>query len=279
MFTVQDITKLQITFSPPIRTSPLLVGVAFILLSVVWHLAPWFSVPLSWTAIFKVGRTDQGFTTHLAHATVDIYFGQIQTLPDIPSDALVALPANDFFDDDCIIDTRSALGAFVNHVFPNRALEIGTLARQQIQAEAIGGTPQSAIPNQRYDIGTTIYLNRPLGEKVRMAFVATTTVTKDEGIRCDAENVFGAIRGIHLLINTERIDNVVLPLMVSGHGGLRPQVSLLCMLTAFAECLSRQSGKHIKTVRIVVYQRNKESRPVITPWQARRLLAFTKRYC
>jgi O-acetyl-ADP-ribose deacetylase (regulator of RNase III) len=250
----------------------------FLLLSVFWHLAPWFSVPLSWTALVKVGSTDRGFSTQLAHASVDVCFGQIQALSDVPPETLLALPANDFFDDDCIRDTRSALGAFVNHVFPNRVTEISALAKQQLQGNTSGGISQPTTAHQRYDIGTTIYLDRPRGEKVRMAFVATTTVTKDEGIRCDAENVFAAVRGVHRLMNTNRIDSVILPLLGSGHGSLRPQMSLLCMLTAIAECLSRQSGKHIKSVRIVVYQRDKDSRPAITPWQARRLLAFTKRY-
>lgn len=111
-----------------------------------------------------------------------------------------------------------------------------------------------------------------------MAFLATTTVKENEGIQCEASDIFRAIKGLHNLMNTERLDTVIIPVIGSGHGGLRPALSLFCMLVAFAECLVKPSGRHIKHVRIVIFQKDKNSKPSIPFWQVRRLLAFAQRY-
>lgn len=273
MFSVKDITKLDVTFVTPIRLAPLFTGIIFVVLSILWHLGPHLTVPLSWTALTKVKSTSHGFQINIGHANIEVCFGQIQELYYKESTALVALPANDLFDDKCIHDARSALGAFVNHIFPNQVHEICGMVQDKLQ----GVATQSGLP--RYNIGTTIYFDRPLAKDIRMAFLSVTTVTENEGIRCEAPSIFMAIKGLHRLINSQRLDTVVLPVIGSGHGGLRPPVSLICMLIAFAECLKEPFGHHIKSVRIVVYQKDKHTKPVISYWQARRLLAFVQRYC
>jgi hypothetical protein len=278
MCTIQDITKLQITYTPPVNILPLVVGIGFILLAIGWSVAPSLFVPLTWTAMFRVRRCGEGLATSFAHAVVEIRFGRIQELTGRGHSWLVALPANDYFDDQCIQDSRSSLGAFVNDKFPNEVHKVCGLTQAQLAPPGQQGA-HGAGPATRYDKGKTLYFEGPLGKDIRMAFVATTTVVQGEGIRCEAEDVFAAVKGVHRLMNEQRLDNVAIPLLGCGHGGLRPHVSLLCMLVAFAERLSAPSGHHIKSVRIVVFQRDKMSRPTITRWQTRRLLAFVKRYC
>jgi hypothetical protein len=276
MFAVQDITKLQATFATPIKTLPFVIGIVFIFLSLILCLTQWFSFLLSWTAVSKVSTTACGFQISLAHAKVEVCFGQIQDF-NLPSTHVVALPANDQFDDECINDSRSALGSFVNNKFTNKIHEICKLAQMQLNSMDVSIQGKS-VP-QKYKIGKTIYFERPLCTDIKMAFVAVTTVSENEGIRCEAENVFMAIKGLHKLMNEHRIDGVILPLFGSGHGGLRPEMSLLCSLMAFAECLSQPSGCHIKDVRIVIFQKTKDSPPQISPWQVRKLLALVKKYC
>lgn len=274
MFSVKDITKLDISFVSPIKTAPAFTGIIFITLSILWHLAPHLTVPLSWTALSKIRKISNGFQTTIESATIEICFGQIQELIKTETTALVALPANDLFDDKCIEDTRSSLGAFVNNIFPNQVHQISNLVKDKLPAASV---VHNGIP--RYDIGSTIYFDRPLSKDIRLAFLAVTTVTENYGIRCEAPDIFKAIKGVHRLISAQRLDTVVLPVIGSGHGGLRPPVSLICMLIAFAECLKEPSGHHIKSVRIVVFQENKHTKPSISYWQARRLLAFVQRYC
>ena len=274
MFTVKDLTKWDVSFVSPIKTAPLLAGIIFIALSILWHLAPHLTVPLSWTALSKIKKTSDGFQANIQRASIEICFGQIQELYKNEPTALVALPANDLFDDKCIEDTRSALGAFVNSIFPNQVHQISNLAKDKLPVA-------TGVYNgiHRYDIGSTIYFDRPLAKDIRLAFLSVTTVTENDGIRCDAPDIFRAVKGLHRLINSQRLDTVVLPVIGSGHGGLHPPISLICMLIAFAECLKQPSGHHIKSVRIVVYQKDKHTKPAISYWQARRLLAFVQRYC
>lgn len=274
MFCIKDLTKWDVSFVSPIKTAPLLTGIIFIVLSILWHLAPHLIVPLSWTALSKIKKTSNGFQTNIERATIEICFGQIQELYKNESTALVALPANDLFDDKCIEDTRSALGAFVNNIFPNQVHLISDLAKNRLP---VSSGIYSGI--HKYDIGSTIYFDCPLSKDIRMAFLSVTTVTENNGIRCEAPDIFKAVKGLHRLIISQRLDSVVLPVIGSGHGGLHPPVSLICMLIAFAMCIKEPSGHHIKSVRIVVYQKDKHTKPAISYWQVRRLLAFVQRYC
>lgn len=278
MFRVQDITKLQLTFVTPIKLAPFFTGIVFIILSFVGNFSHQLTVPLSWTALSKVKNTRGGYETTLGHAKIEVCFGQIQDYSQISTQDLVVLPANDLFDDDCIHDTRSALGAFMNHFFPNRIHEICVLVREKLSRIVQLVQGDQSGQKQRYEIGTAVYLINPLSKDMRVAFLATTTVKENEGIQCEASDIFKAINGLHLLMNTERLDTIIIPVIGSGHGGLKPALSFFCMLVAFAECLSKTSGHHIKHVRIVIYQKDKKSKPAIPFWQVRRLLAFVQRY-
>lgn len=274
MFSVKDLAKLDVIFVSPIKMEPMLAGILFITMSILWHLAPHLTVPLSWTSLSKITKTSDGFQATIGWATIEICFGQIQELVKNEASALVVLPANDLFDDKCIEDPRSSLGAFVSSMFPNQVHLITNLAKEsrpEVSASRGGG-------RDRYDIGSTIYLDRPLSKDIRLAFLAITTITDNYGIRCESSDIFKAIKGLQRLLALQRLDTVVLPIIGSGHGGLHPPVSLLCMLIAFAECLKEPSGHHLKSVRIVVYQKNKNEKPAISYWQTRTLLAFVQRY-
>jgi hypothetical protein len=279
MFSVEDITKLQVTFVEPVRLGPLVVGVSFVLLSLAWYVAPSLTVPLSWTALSKVKAISNGLRTTLAHARVEVCFGTVEDFFDSDPQVLVALPANDLFDDACIHDNRTSLGAFIGHTFPNQVHEICRLVRSKTKDVPKTKATEDPPSTPRYEIGTTLYFENPLNKSLKMAFLATTNITRDDGIRCEASNIFHAVKGLHRLVNTERLDSILLPVIGSGHGALHPSTSLICMLIAFAESLKEPSGRHIKCVRIVVHQKEKRAKPAIPRWQVRRLLAFVQRYC
>ncbi len=270
MYTIQDFTKFQVTPVSPIRLAPLIVGMGFVLLSLAWYASPHITVPLSWTTLVKIKATSNGFMIQMSHAVIEVCFGHVEDFhQDIPG-CLVALPANDLFDDQCINDRRSALGAFVNSQFPNQVHEICRITREKVSA---------LRTHKRFQLGTTLYFDHPLSKQIKMAFLAVTTVIEGEGIRCEASDIYTSIKGLHRLMNSERLDSIVMPIIGSGHGGLRPPISFLCMLIAFAECLREPSGPHIQRVRIVVFQKTNVDRPTISRWEVRHLLAFVKRYC
>ena len=53
----------------------------------------------------------------LGRASVSVEIGRIQDYQPSDSQTVIALPANEYFDDECISDTNSSLGAFVQHHF------------------------------------------------------------------------------------------------------------------------------------------------------------------
>jgi hypothetical protein len=279
MFSVQDITKGQVTYIDIVRRVPFTIGTCFIILSIIWYVIPYIASSITWAVIFKVKKVKNGFQMEIAHVPVEVFFGKIEQFYNISPKGFIALPANDLFDDDCIRDPRSALGSFICNMFPNQVHEICNLVREQINKLPIVKTREEQVISKRYQIGTTVYLDQPLNRDLKIAFLAVTNVTDRDGIRCDVSNIFNAIKGLHNLMNRLRLDTLVIPVIGSGHGGVSPPISLICMLIAFAENIRQPSGHHIKYVRIVVYQKDKLSKPAISYWQVRRLLAFVQRYC
>lgn len=54
----------------------------------------------------------------------------------------VVLPCNEYFDDECAFDTRSALGAYVNKVFPAQIAAFMTLVREECKNRLGPGVEQ-----------------------------------------------------------------------------------------------------------------------------------------
>jgi hypothetical protein len=68
----------------------------------------------------------------IGRTEVCVRFGDIRSCDSRDPGVVVALPANEFFDDDCIRDTRSALGAYMASVFPNAIGDIQKLIAQKL---------------------------------------------------------------------------------------------------------------------------------------------------
>jgi hypothetical protein len=76
----------------------------------------------------------------------------------------VALPANEYFDDECISDLNSSLGAFIQHHFKDRVDDL----IQEVQNKLID-VPSQRVPRaerrigESYGIGEVVFLNIPPG--------------------------------------------------------------------------------------------------------------------
>jgi hypothetical protein len=63
-------------------------------------------------------KINDGYEASMGKTKVRVIFGRIEQV-EIPSKhGTVALPANEYFDDDCIADKKSSLGAFMIEKFP-----------------------------------------------------------------------------------------------------------------------------------------------------------------
>jgi hypothetical protein len=74
-----------------------------------------------------------------------------------------------------------------------------------------------------------------------------------------------------------RFTQLHIPILGSGHGGLKGEVSLVCMLIAFGEFLCKRSGHDLKEVNIVVFKRGETYAPLISAVSIKRAQEFTSR--
>ena len=186
--------------------------------------------------------------------TIEVVTGEIQSADvDFVHGAFV-LPANTAFDDECIRDERSALGAFFQTHFPNGISEIQSLIRQK--ASEAAGTSSDAL--NETPPGTTIFLDRPLGSQYRILVTAVTRFDPEEGISADTLSLIASVKSVFKKSAGRRLSELCLPVLGTGHGGLDFAAALSLMLVQSVHCVMHEGAHHIRHVKIVVYDPNGE---------------------
>jgi hypothetical protein len=226
----------------------------------------------------RIRKTTNGYCTSIGAMTIKVSLGRIEEADCSDEDCLVALPANEFFDDDCIHDSRSALGAFMQHHFKENIPDIQALVR-----DALANEPREEVKKKpretasSYGVGKCVFIDRPLSSRLRIAMVSVTTQRADVGLRADAAYVFEAAESLQRVMANHRLRRLHIPILGSGHGGLREEVSLVCMLIAFGE-LHRKSAHNLKEVNIVLFRRGENYAPSISEATIKRALEFASRF-
>jgi len=186
---------------------------------------------------------------------------------------MVVLPANEYFDDECIFDSKSALGAYVQSVFPNQAAEIQQLIQTKlISFESQDVEKETGLTQKSFGIGRGVFLKEPLQSKQPVLFISVTTKRAGEGLRAEMSHIFDAVSEIQKVAADHRMDSVCVPVMGTGHGGLQKEVGLFALVLAICDGVSKPVGHHIKEYHIVVYQSAPAERPSISERDARRIL-------
>ncbi|MCG8343968.1 MAG: toll/interleukin-1 receptor domain-containing protein [Chlorobiales bacterium] len=227
----------------------------------------------------SVQETKDGYSVKLGGLQITVSMGRVEEYECNASNRLVALPANEFFDDECIHDSNSALGAFMQRHFGDHIPAIQTLVSDQLAgkpSEDVEKTPGKSAKS--YGIGACVYLEKPLSIDLRVAMIAVTTQRKDVGLRAGASYIFSVAEELHRIMANHRLTHLLIPVIGSGHGGLREEVSLITMLIAFAELSSRLSSRVFRDINIVVYKRDAFTEPSIAPVTILRALNFASRY-
>lgn len=233
---------------------------------------------LDFTDSGSVKRTPSGFVANLGITEFQVNFGKIEEFDCSDDNCLVALPANEYFDDECIHDKRSSLGAFMQHHFKESIQDIQDLVRDRLKDEPyeiVNKKPTET--GASYGVGKCVFLNMPMSSKLRVAMVAVTTQRANEGLKADASYIFAAASSLLQLMVNNRLSCLHVPILGSGHGGLRQEVSLICMLIAFGE-LSRKAWHNLKKVNIVVYRRDSNSQPSMSEIDVEEYLRFTEKH-
>lgn len=181
---------------------------------------------------------------------------------NISANLAIILPANEYFDDECINDNRSSLGAFIQSHYPNQELKIKELINNELKEKKYTLKEKSENKNSKsYGVGTSIILKRPLESKFNLIISAVTKQDSKSGIQSSISALMLASENIQKILIEERIEKIYMPLLGSGHGGLSDKVSLFSLILSFSNYAKIKQNKEIN---IIVFQKNKKSKADIS---------------
>lgn len=204
-------------------------------------------------------RADSNFTWpgpisfQVERATVNVEIGRIQNYPPGDQRTAVALPINEYFDDGCISDPSGSLGAFVQGHYKDSIPQF----KERIRA-ALDTIPTLRIPrserqiDESYGIGEAIFLGR-LEPEYRVILVSVTTERTGVGLHAEPHFIYAGLEGIIETMNERRLNSLLLPVLGSGHGEIALPTAILFNLLALRSILSEDRGRHVKEVRLVVF--------------------------
>jgi Predicted nucleotide-binding protein containing TIR-like domain/Domain of unknown function (DUF6430) len=211
----------------------------------------------------------KGFRIRFAdNSDLTVTYGRLEECAYEDPRSAVVLPANEFFDDACITDDRSALGSFVKHRFGDRLDELTRIvARLRNERPGTVVERESGKYQESYGVGTSIYLPSPLQQPIQLILTAVTRKRAGEGIKAEPAYILACLHSIGRIINDEKLTDVYLPLLGSGHGDLTNEVALFCLVSGLSTMVD------IKHAHVVVFQRDRDSPPPVAPSILKRMLA------
>jgi hypothetical protein len=211
---------------------------------------------------------DAGFRIKLSRKSeLRVTFGCIEECRGDEAGSVVALPANEFFDDACMTDPRSALGAFARKHFGERIEDLRKLVAKQLeplQPVLVQNEMDSYL--ESYGVGTALFLQPALPDPLILC--AVTRKRAGEGIRAEPAYVFAAVRSISRIMNDKKLTTLYVPLLGAGHGDMCSEVALGCLVLALL------STPHIRCANIVVFRRPKDGETEVSPEVVRKILGF-----
>jgi hypothetical protein len=262
---------------------PVVVGVALLLLS-------------SGAFIFTLVRKDKAdadalggldlkrvrdsngvLSTNVSGCEIRVINGQIEECPQDAGTAVV-LPCNEYFDDHCVSDTRSALGAYASRVFDGQKAEFVALIRDECRRRLAPGVVEQKTNDERaesFGAGRCLLLMSPLGRKAPIALLSTTTQRAGQGLASRISYLFDGMRELATLLADARINEVVMPILGAGHGQIDTPLAFVGLLLAVCEAARHgQGGQRLKRVTLVVFKRNADSPAEVDKVVVQRALAL-----
>ena len=212
-FEIKDLTKLQIHPHDDPYYIIVLAGLLLSLLSAFLYLFD--EVTFGWIGFRKIRNLSNGITAKLSNTNINIRFGRLEKLSEESEESLVVLPANEFFDDECINDKKSALGAYVNYKFTNQTESIESLISKGLDGCDFEEVEKEAgVIQKSYGIGNGVFIKNPLSSKQPVLFLSVTIKRTGEGLQAEMSYIFKAVEEIKRIVVDQRINSVFVPVMV-----------------------------------------------------------------
>jgi hypothetical protein len=225
----------------------------------------------------QVNEKDGVLWTVVGGCEVRVVSGHLEDYAREPGAAIV-LPCNEYFDDLCAADTRSALGAYVSRVFDGQATAFVSLVKDECKKRFGPGVVQQKTSDERaesFGVGRCISITSPLGHSTPVALVSTTTQRAGEGLSARISYLFDGMRELSACLADARLTDIVMPVLGAGHGGIDPPLAFVGLLLAVAEAARyRRGSQRLKRVTVVVFKRNADSPSEVHQAVIRRALAL-----
>jgi pimeloyl-ACP methyl ester carboxylesterase/O-acetyl-ADP-ribose deacetylase (regulator of RNase III) len=209
-----------------------------------------------------------GFKARVGASEIGIVVGRIEEHP-IGSETVVALPCDEYFDGQCTSDTRTALGVYINRRCAEKASTFSDLVKQHCLEWFGAGKQQQKTKEesgQSYGPGRAILVPDPSKNAAAIVLISTTTQRAGQGLAARMSYVFDGVQELFELLADRRINEVVMPVLGAGHGGIDPPLALAGLVLALAEAARYGSDRQSrKKITIVVFQRAKHDPPDVAP--------------
>lgn len=203
--------------------------------------------------------------------------GRLEDHP-LGSRTAVVLPCNEYFDDLCAYDAKSALGAYVNKVFQGQVDAFISLSKEECRKRLGAGVEQQKTADERalsFGAGRCVLLTEPLGRTVPVALVSTTTQRAGQGLVAKTSHLFDGICELVTRLVDARLYEVVMPILGAGHGRIDPALAFVSLLLAVGEAARyAPGGQPLRSVTIIVFKPEADAPPQVDPRVVRRALAL-----
>jgi hypothetical protein len=126
-----------------------------------------------------------------------------------------------------------------------------------------------------FGVGKCVLLIKPLGRSAPVALVSTTTQRASEGLAARISYLFDGMRELVSNLADARLNEVVMPILGAGHGGIDPPLAFVGLILALAEAARYgQGGQRLKRATIVVFKPNANVPGEVDQVVVRRALAL-----
>jgi serine/threonine protein kinase len=225
----------------------------------------------------RVEEDDDALWTTVSGCEIRVAYGRIEDYAH-KAGTIVVLPCNEYFDDLCAADSKSALGAYVARAYGGQTAEFVALVQDECQKKLGEGVQRQKTEDTRaisFGAGKCLLLVRPLGRSVPVALVSTTTQRAGHGLASRVSYLFDGMRGLVSRSADARFHEVVMPILGAGHGGIDASLALFGLLIALAEVARYgQGGQRLKRATIVVLKSDANTPAEVDPVVVRQVLAL-----
>ncbi|WP_171013768.1 alpha/beta fold hydrolase [Chitinivorax sp. B] len=223
----------------------------------------------------NVWECAHGFKACVGASEICIIAGRIEEYPMGPG-VVVVLPCDEYFEGQCARDSRTALGVYFNRYCAKEASNFSDLVRQECRKRFGAGKLQQKTmeeSGESHGPGRAVFVPDPSKNAAAIVLVSTTTQRAGQGLAARMSYVFDGVQELFELLADRRINEVVMPVLGAGHGGIDPLLALAGLVLALAEATHYGPDRQRrKKITIVVFQRTKHDPPDVASDGIRKVL-------